>query len=172
MENELIFKNWLQKRYDTKNRTPRCIEHGSKIKTEYQPVYDVNGVWHLEPCGKNNTYMEIQSHAESCDINLIMARYRNGETDILSRIQGVYGDVTNVPTNYADIVNAQLKAEQLFLSLAPDIREKYNNSVEQFMSSFSTRKGWEDIGFKFDDSSAGATAGSEPPKEEVKSDGT
>lgn len=173
MAAEISFTNWLIQRYDTKARKPRAIEHGSKIKIEYQPVYDVNGVWHLEPSGKNNTYMEIQSHADSCDINLIMARYRNGETDILSRIQGVYGDVTNVPTNYSEIMNQQLKAEQLFMSLAPDVREKYNNSVEQFMASFSTKEGWEAIGFKFD--SSPSSDGSEAPNNgspEVTSDGT
>ena len=136
----------------------RHCNAGSREKITYEPVYDKRGVWHLEESGKTNLYHEIQSHADSCDINIIMARYRNGETDVLSRIQGVYGDVTNVPTDYAEILNQQLKAEALFKSLAPEIREKYNNSVEQFMSSFSTRDGWEAIGFKFSDDQPGAAA--------------
>lgn len=142
-------RNWLNVRYDDK-RKPIYTKHGDRIRIEYQPVYDTNGVWHLEESGKTNLYLDIQSHAESCDINIIMARYRNGETDVLSRMQGVYGDVSNVPTNYAEILNQQLKAEQLFMSLAPDVREKYNNSVEQFMASFATKEGWEAIGFSFD----------------------
>lgn len=161
MANKLSFANWLSVRYDDK-RKPIYIEHGNRVKTEYQPVYDQNGVWHLEKSGETNLYLDIQSHADSCDINVIMARYRNGETDVLSRMQGVYGDVTNVPTNYAEIRNQQIKAEQLFMSLAPDVREKYGNSVEQFMASFSTKEGWEAIGFKFDTPSD--SDGVEPPK--------
>lgn len=144
----------------------RHCNAGCREKITYQPVYDKRGVWHLEESGKTNLYYEIQSHADSCDINIIMARYRNGETDVLSRIQGVYGDVTNVPTDYAEILNQQLKAEALFKSLSADVREKYNNSVEQFMASFSSREGWEAIGFKFADESGAAA----PAEKEVCAD--
>lgn len=155
------FENWLQRRFKKHDRM--FCTAGDRVHIDYHPVYDNAGVWHLEECGKTNTYLEIQSHADSCDINIIMARYRNGETDVLSRIQGIYGDVTDVPTNYADIMNQQLRARDLFMSLAPEVREKYNNSVEQFMSSFSTKEGWEAIGFKFGDSDQKATSiGSDP----------
>lgn len=147
---KIVFVPELQRRLDGKHERRHC-QSGDRVHVEYQPVYDQRGIWHLEESGKTNKYLEIQSHAESCDINILMARYRNGETDVLSRIQGVYGDVSEVPRNYADILNQQLKAEQLFKSLSPEIREKYGNSVEQFMASFSTKEGWEAIGFKFGD---------------------
>ena len=140
------FRNWVQARFDH----PRFqCDAGSRIHTEFQPVYDVNGVWHLEKSGETNQYFEIQSHADSCDINIIMARYANGETDVLSKMQGVYGDFSEVPTNYAEILNQQIKAKALFMSLAPELREKYNNSVEEFMASFSSKEGWEASGFRF-----------------------
>lgn len=158
----ITFENWLQRRFSHRQR--RFCNAGDRVHIDYQPVYDAKGVWHLEESGKSNIYLEIQSHAESCDINIIMARYRNGETDVLSQIQGMYGDVTNVPTNYAEIMNAQLRAKELFMSLAPDVREKYGNSVEQFMASFSTKEGWEAVGFKFDQPSAPAPAPAEDQK--------
>lgn len=149
MEERLKIRNWLDVRFGGRMR--RHCNAGNRIHIDYQPVYDAKGVWHLEPSGKTNAYLEIQSHADSCDINILMARYINGETDVLSQVQGMYGDFTNVPTNYAEIANAQLRARELFMSLAPEVREKYGNSVEQFMASFSSREGWEAIGFKFDD---------------------
>lgn len=155
---KIVFFSELQRRLDGKHERRHC-QSGDRIKIEYQPVYDQRGIWHLEESGKTNKYLEIQSHAESCDINILMARYRNGETDVLSRIQGVYGDVSEVPRNYAEILNQQLKAEQLFKGLSPEVREKYGNSVEQFMSSLSTKEGWEAIGFKFG-------SGDEKPVEE------
>lgn len=125
--------------------------HGSRKKQEYQPVYDRAGVWHLEPTRETDLYLEIQSFAASCDINVIMARYRNGETDVLQRIQGVYGDFANIPTNYADLMNAKIQAESLFAGLAADVRAKYNNSVEQFMAEIGTKSGLEKLGVKFDE---------------------
>lgn len=139
---------------------------GDREKTEYQPVYDRQGVWHLEESGKTNVYLEIQSYADSCDINVLMARYRNGETDVLSRVQGVYGDVSAIPTNYAEIMNAKIRAESLFMGLAPGIREKYNNDVTQFMAELGTKEGLEKLGYRFDAPVAEKAA--EPTKEESK----
>lgn len=125
-------------------------DHGSRTKTEYEPVYDKRGVWHLEKVREKDIYMDIQAYADECDINVIMARYRNGETDVLSRIQGVYGDFSNIPTNYAEIMNQKLEAERLFMGLSADVREKYNNSVEQFMAEIGTKSGLEKLGVSFD----------------------
>ena len=118
---------------------------GERYRTEYEPVYDSRGVWHLEECGKTDVYLDIQSHAASCDLNIIMQRYRNGETDVLEQVQGTYGDFTGIPKNYADLMNAKITAEKLFMSLAPDVREKYGNSVEQFMSEIGTQEGYEKL---------------------------
>lgn len=137
-EKQLVFVNHLQRMM--KPVRFRC-EVGSRTRKEYTPVYDRAGVWHLEESGINNDYLEIQSHAESCDINILMARYRLGETDVLQKVQGTYGDFTNIPTNYAELMNAKIQAENLFMSLHPDVREKYNNSVEQFMSEIGTADG-------------------------------
>ena len=140
--------NWLQVRYGDRKRF--FTDPGSPIKDEYEPVFDNRGVWHLEKCGERNIFDEIQTHADSCDINIIMARYRNGETDVLTRVQGVYADVTEIPTDYAGLMNMKLQAEKLFYGLSAEVREKYGNSVEQFMSALGTKEGLEDIGFKFD----------------------
>lgn len=154
-----VFRTHYDAQYDHK-RIHSDI--GSRKKTEYQPVYDKAGVWHLEKSGETDIYLEIQSYAMSCDINVIMARYRNGETDVLSAVQGVYGDFSNVPTNYSDIMNAKLEAERLFMSLAASVREKYNNSVEQFMAEIGTKAGLEKLGVSFD--APAASDAVEPPK--------
>lgn len=128
---------------------------GTFEKPEYQPVYDRAGVWHLEKTGKMiHTYEEIQAYADECDINTIMRRYALGDTDVLSRIQGTYGDVSNIPTNYAELMNAKLEAERLFYGLSAEVREKYNNDVTQFMAEIGTKEGLEKIGVKFDEPAA------------------
>lgn len=149
-KSNLSFVNQYQRRFDDLQRFRS--QRGDREAVTYQPVYDRKGVWHLEATGKENRYLDIQSHADSCDINTIMARYRNGEVDVLNQIQGTYGDFSNVPTNYAELMNAKIKAENLFMSLAAEVREKYNNSVEQFMSEIGTKEGMEKLGVSFDSS--------------------
>lgn len=165
---EVKFDNWLQRRYEPKKRSRIRCKRGDRIHIDYHPVYDARGVWHLEESGKTDSYLEIQSHAESCDINILMARYRNGEVDVLSRIQGIYGDVSEVPTNYAEIINAKLRAEEMFMGLSPELRESYGNSVEQFMASLSTKAGWKALGINFDPPKNDAAVAE---KAEVKPDG-
>lgn len=145
-KNEIKFRTHLQA---SSNHVRKFVEHGTREKKEYTPVYDKRGVWHLEESGLTNTYLDIQASADSCDLNVIMARYRNGELDVLSQVQGTYGDFENFPKNYAEIMNMKIQAEELFYSLAADVREKYNNSPEQFMAQLGTKDGWRDLGFNF-----------------------
>lgn len=143
------------------NHTRYHTDVGSRKAPTYEPVYDQKGVWHLEKTGEEDRYLEIQSFADSCDINVIMARYRNGETDVLQQIQGTYGDFSNVPTNYAELMNAKIQAENLFMSLAPEVREKYGNDVVQFMSEIGSKEGLEKLGVKFDQPASAPAASTE-----------
>lgn len=132
--------------YDAQFQHERVhCEPGSRMKVDYQPVFDAKGMWHLEKTGEHDIYLDIQSFADSCDINILMARYRNGETDVLQQVQGTYGDFSGIPKNYADLMNAKITAERLFMSLRADVREKYGNSVEQFMAEIGTKEGYEKL---------------------------
>lgn len=121
---------------------------GTVEHQEYQPVYDRKGVWHLEATKKSNRYMEIQSHADSCDLNLIMARYQRGELNVLQQVQGYYGDVSNIPNNYADILNETIRGEALFRSLSPEIRSQFGNSAEQFVAALGDGSAWKILNVK------------------------
>lgn len=147
----MVSKNYRDYYGALKENKRYHMNAGSRKKQEYLPVYDSFGVWHLEKTKESDLYLDIQSFADSCDINVLMARYRNGETDVLSRVQGFYGDVSNIPSNYAELMNTKLQAEALFNGLSADVREKYNNSVEQFMSEIGTQAGLEKLGVKFDE---------------------
>lgn len=162
-KNEVSFKSYYP---NLSNHKHFRMSKGDRLKQEYQPVYDKAGRWHLEESKKTSLYLDIQSFADSCDINVIMARYRNGETDVLQQIQGVYGDFSNIPSNYAELMNAKLTAENLFNGLAPDVRSKYNNSVEQFMSEIGTRSGLEKLGVTFSDNNSRSSVKDEDVKDD------
>ena len=63
---------------------------GSRLHPVFSPVYDHNGVLDLEQTGEENIYDSIQSYAESCDINVLIARYQNGDVSAFSQRQPGY----------------------------------------------------------------------------------
>lgn len=109
--------------------------HGNPVHILYSPEFDSSGHMDLVETGRENVYDYIQSHKDSTDINLILQRFAKGDVSVLSRRQGIFGDFTQVPTNYADMLNKLNRAEEYFNSLPVEERAKFNHSFAQFVSS-------------------------------------
>lgn len=107
---------------------------GDPVYPRYVGRYDKDGVLVLDKVGETNIYNEIQSHADSVDLDTIIRRYESGEIDVLSRAQGAYVDVTQAPKTYADMLNLMRFAEEVFDQLPLDVRQQYDNSFEQFFA--------------------------------------
>lgn len=119
---------------------------GSPEKILYSPVFDKSGVWHLEETGKENLYDYIQSHADSVDIHVILKQFEQGDVSVLSRVQGAYGDFTQMPKTFAEALNTMIAAEQYFMSLPVETRAQFGHNFNQFIASmdapdFTTRMG-------------------------------
>lgn len=113
-------------------------ESGSRFAPIYSTYFDDFGVLRFEEVGEEDLYTEIQSHAESVDINYILARYEMGETDVLSKVQGFYADVSDMPKTYTDVLNSVLKSEQFFEELPVSVKQEFNNSFSEFMAALGT----------------------------------
>lgn len=123
--------------YDKHDRI-HC-EHGDPVKITYTPQLDEHGHLELLATGKEDWYGYIQSHAESVDIHLILDRFaRTGDESLFSRIQGVYGDFTTVPTSYMDLLNTVIKGEQYFDSLPIEVKEQFGHNFNQWLISAGT----------------------------------
>lgn len=116
-------------------RAPVYQEPGSPIKLIYSPRYDDNGVLDLIVTGQENLYDYIQSHKESTDIHVLLDRFANGETDVLQRMQGFYGDVTDMPKTYAEVLNAVIVGEETFARLPVEVKQKFDNSFAVWLAS-------------------------------------
>lgn len=144
---------------------------GSRIKPVYSPVYDENGVLDLEQTGSENLYDYIQSHKDSVDIHKILQRFESGDVTALQKVQGMYGDFTEVPKTYAEALNAVISAETTFNSLPVETRAKFNHSFSQFLAQTGTEQWMSAMGFKADtepvaaDSAASASK-AKPPADE------
>lgn len=112
---------------------------GNRIKTLYGPVFDDNGVMSLIETGKTDLYAEIQSHADSVDIHVILDRFaKTGDPGVLSRVQGAYGDFTQMPRTFAEALNTMVAAEQYFFGLPVEVRAQFGHDFHQFLASMDS----------------------------------
>lgn len=116
---------------------PRYLTNvGSREKIVYTGEYDEKGNLELKEIGKDNLYAYIQSFKDSCDINVILKRFTNGETNVLSQKQGAYGDFTIMPKTYAEMLNRVIDAENYFNSLPVEERAKYGHNFADWLYNF------------------------------------
>lgn len=119
---------------------------GSRIKVLYAPVFDSAGHMSLVVSGKEDLYDYIQSHADSVDIHIILKRFAMGDVSVLSRVQGTYGDFTQMPKTFAEALNTLVAAEQYFNSLPVDVRQRFNHNFNEFIASMDSPSFAADMG--------------------------
>lgn len=122
-----------------------CSNPGQQVEPEYKLHYDKKGAKELVIDGQRNTYDDIQSHADSVDLNLIMKRYAMGDYSVLNKRDGQYLDVSDLPESLGEWFNFMEGARDIFYKLDPSERDKYNHSVEQFLVENEPKKESTDV---------------------------
>lgn len=123
---------------------------GSPIHDIYKPIVKKDGVIELVVEGHENTDEIIQSFGESVDIDVIISRYMNGDVSALHQRIGQYGDFTSMPKSYAEMLQIQIDARNIFDSLSPGIRQKFDNDANQFFAQSGTKEWFEKMNVFFD----------------------
>ena len=147
--------------YDARDRIQSNV--GSPIKQLYAGSYNERGQVVLKEDGTEDLYAFIQSFAESADIHAIMRRFENGEVDVLEKVQGFYGDVTDMPKTYAEALQRIADSEKVFMSLPVDVRAKFGHSFSEFLAASNDADFLERLGVQVE-----KPAASEPEPEVVK----
>ena len=57
---------------------------------------------------------------------------------MLNRVQGFYGDITSMPSTFADALNIVRSSEEFFNSLPVEERAKFNHNFSEFLAAFDT----------------------------------
>lgn len=110
---------------------------GDRSHTLYSGRYTDTGHFILEESGKEDIYDKIQSHAASVDIHVILDRFRRGDIEVLGDVQKAsYLDISELPHNYAQLLNTVNACEQSFMTLPVEERAKYGHNFVQWMMSF------------------------------------
>lgn len=125
--------NLFMTQYDARDRIES--NPGNPIKQLYSGSYNERGQVELVEDGTEDLYAFIQSFAESTDIHSILNRYQNGEVDVLEKVQGFYGDITEMPKTYAEALQRISDSEKVFMSLPVEIRAKFGHSFSQFLAA-------------------------------------
>lgn len=120
---------------------------GSRTVPEFFKQISDDGVEFLKECGTRDLYDEIQSHKDSVDIHIILAKYASGDTSVLSKKQGMYGDFTKAPTSLVEMIQLVNEADRAFLDLPLEVREKFGSSVARWLAEYGTDAWSEKMGF-------------------------
>lgn len=136
--------------YDARDRIQS--NPGNPIKQLYVGSYNERGQVELKEDGAEDLYAFIQSFAESTDIHAIMRRFENGEVDVLEKVQGFYGDVTEMPKTYAEALQRIADSEKVFMSLPVDVRAKFGHSFSEFLAASNDADFLERLGVQVDKS--------------------
>lgn len=123
-------------KYDIREKT--YTEPGSRFAPVFSLKTKEAGCIDLEITGEKDIYQEIQSHGDSVDIKTIMLQYEKGDGTALNKRPGQYIDVTDMPTNFADIMKTVITAENQFNELPIEIREIYNFSTAQYIADIGS----------------------------------
>ena len=65
------------------------------------------------------------------------------DPNILNKRQGLYFDSTSMPKTFAEAQNAILALNQEFEKLPAEIKNKFNNSPEQYIAAYGSKE-WGD----------------------------
>ena len=99
---------------------------GSPYRNVFKLKSMEDGSKDLVVVGQYNFQEEIQSHADSVDIQNILDRYARGDISVLNRVASVYGDFTSMPSTLGELSQRILDANDLFNNLDIDVRREFD----------------------------------------------
>lgn len=112
-------------------------ETGSPIHEKKGWIYE-DGELKWVTKEKVNTYALIQAEKDAVELHSILKRYENGDDSALNKVQGMYMDMVDLPSNYAELYSAVSRADDVFYSMPTDIREKYHNNPAEFWKNYGS----------------------------------
>lgn len=115
---------------------------GDEFDKTYTVEIDKFGHKKLVVSGKTNRWEKIQSYKDECLIENILVR-ATMDPSVLDARKGMYFDATKMPKTLAEAQNTILKVKEDFFRLPIEIRKKFDNSPEVYVSQYGTKE-WGD----------------------------
>lgn len=123
---------------DLRKKVPATYS-GDRLNPEYKLQINDDGTEELVVTGFIDTYEMIQSHADSVDIKAIIARCTSsGDMSELYKDEGFYADMTIMPKTRVEALQAIAEAENVWMKLPKEAKEKFDNDMNKFFASAFT----------------------------------
>lgn len=123
-------------------------EPGSHLKQTYTAAQLPDGNFNLVPGEIIDIQEEIDSHAESCSIENIIAMCASGDTSALNRVQGTFVDTTQMPKTFRDVLDIVIRGQSEFDRLPLEIRQKFDSNFVSWFQDAGSAEWMEKMGFK------------------------
>lgn len=82
------------------DEAPECVSNcGDKVREVFKLVHEPDGNTHVEKVDEIDISKEINSYAESCDMQRIIQRFNMTGQACVPTGQGSYMDATDIPLN-------------------------------------------------------------------------
>lgn len=104
---------------------------GDGFETEFG--YNADG--ELVEVGKINTFELIQSHADECSIDSIIARCLGGDESALAQRAGQYIDTIGMPADLLELQQMKNASDELINSLSEEDRKAFFDDPDKFFDS-------------------------------------
>ena len=145
-----------------------AAETGDEFDKTYTVEIDKFGHKTLVCSGKTNRWEKIQSYKEECLIENILVR-ASMDPSVLDARKGMYFDATNMPKTLAEAQTQILKVKEEFYRLPVEIRQKFDNSPEVYVSQYGTKEWGDALGLVKEETEKTETK-KEKKESEVKED--
>lgn len=123
----------------------KYTEPGRRMQDNYEYAIDDYGRKVLIKSGETDLYAKIQESHEESKIETILARVAVGDTSVF-RPDGIYEDISEVPNNFIEVRQQIQKMENTWKKLPKEIKEHYNNNMEDFIAAAGSKEWLIDMG--------------------------
>lgn len=107
-------------------------------------AYDADAVSESSAFHSVNPTMTQQHFKDDCDVNVIVNRFlKTGQFPPVDP-RAMYGDFLDAPQSYRDALDQVIAAEDQFMSLPANIRERFDNDPANLLDFLSDEKNREE----------------------------
>lgn len=106
---------------------------GKRMKVVYELKVNEKGKRRIQKVGETDMQQAIDAEFPSVDLNMVLKRLENGDTDALEQIKGFYADVAELPVDMRSIMEMNEQASKIFNEMPDNYKKLYENDYLQFL---------------------------------------
>lgn len=124
---------------------------GQDEKIIYEGKLQKDGTVLLVEVGKESMQQMIDAWKEQTDMSWIIKNLEMGNTQVINRVPSCFGDFTEMPKTYAEVLQLRIDAQTAFEKLPVETKQKFNNNFNEWFMEAGEGEWFEKMNIKKDD---------------------